>query len=206
MQEIDLETLVEALAKKEGTGRHITAVAGPPGAGKSHIADRLAERLNQHEPGSAAVFPMDGYHFDDSILIERGWRPRKGAPHTFDVGGFAAMLDRLRANQEDEVAVPVFDRAIEISRNAARFISRDVRHVIVEGNYLLLDEPPWSDLQFDSTVFLDVPMGELERRLLSRWTDLEGESLRVKMEENDLPNVRLVIEKSRAADFILRNV
>lgn len=206
MTEIDLEALAEEVAARGSDGRHITAVAGPPGSGKSTIADRLASMLNAREPGSAAVFPMDGYHFDDAILIARGWRPRKGAPHTFDVGGFAAMLARLRLNVEEEIAVPVFDRSIEIARNAARFIPRTVRHLIVEGNYLLLDQAPWNGLEFDTTVFLDVPFAELERRLLQRWRGLDGAELTVKMTENDLPNARLVVENSRDADFVLRNV
>ena len=83
---------------------------------------------------------------------------------------------------------------------------REDEPFILEGNYLLLDETPWTDLQFDTTVFLDVPMDEVERRLLGRWRSLEGDALRAKMEENDLPNARLVVEHSRDADFRLRNV
>ena len=206
MRDIDLTGLIDELERRGQSSRHITAVAGPPGAGKSHVADLLVEALNARDPGSAAVFPMDGYHFDDGILSARGWLPRKGAPHTFDVGGFSAMLERLRANAEDEIAVPVFDRSIEIARNAARFISKDVRHLVVEGNYLLLDRSPWSDLDFDTTVYLDVPMEELERRLMKRWASLEGAELKAKMEDNDLPNARLVVAESRAADFVVRNV
>ncbi len=206
MIEIEFDHLTEVVRTRGATSRHITAIAGPPGSGKSTVADRMAECLNQNEPGSAAVFPMDGYHFDDQILTARGLRARKGAPQTFDVGGFSAMLKRLRANTEDEVAVPVFDRSIEIARNAARFITKTVRHLIVEGNYLLLDETPWRELDFDTTVFLEVPIDELERRLRDRWKELEGEALRVKMEENDLPNARLVVENSRPAEFVLRNI
>ena len=205
MTEIDFEALVDVLAERGASARHITAVAGPPGSGKSTFADRLVEALNARDPGSAAVFPMDGYHFDDAVLNARGWRPRKGAPHTFDVGGFAAMLDRLRVNAEAEIAVPVFDRSIEISRNAARFIPQGVRHLIAEGNYLLLDEAPWTDLDFDTTIYLEVPIEELERRLLDRWQALEGEALSEKMYENDLPNARRVVEKSRPAEFCVRN-
>lgn len=202
------DELVAELLARGRDGRHVTAVAGPPGAGKSTIADALAERLNAVEPGSAAVFPMDGYHFDDAILNARGWRDRKGAPHTFDVGGFARMLMRLRENAEEEIAVPVFDRGIEIARNAARFIPQGVRHLIVEGNYLFLDAPGWEALWplYDTTVFLDVPMEEITRRLEARWTDLKGEALRVKMEENDLPNAQLVVTQSRAAEFTVANV
>ena len=114
---------------------------------------------------------MDGFHFDDAVLVTRGWRPRKGAPHTFDVNGFLSVLDRLRANQEDEIAVPVFFREEEIAHNAARMIARQVGILIVEGNYLLLDQDPWTALRFDTTIYLDVPKAELRRRLEDRWQD-----------------------------------
>src|SRR5688572_33087414 len=105
------------------------------------------------------VLPIDGYHFDDRVLVQRGLRPRKGAPDTFDVAGFYHMLHRLKRNEESEIAVPVFDRDLEIARAGARLIPRSVRHLIIEGNYLLLDRPGWSSLRglFDTTIMISVP-------------------------------------------------
>ena len=204
-QRITLDALCAVVRERGASARSVTAVAGPPGAGKSTLAEGLASALNDREPGSAAVFPMDGYHFDDMILNARGWRPRKGAPHTFDVAGFRHMLARLRRNEEDEIAVPVFDREIEIARNAARVIARGVRHLIVEGNYLLLDTPPWTGLAayFDTTVFIDVARDTLRTRLEDRWKDLDAVARVEKLEENDMPNVQLVQSQSRPADFLL---
>ena len=184
-------------------GRRVVAVAGPPGAGKSTLAEALASALPR-----AAVFPMDGYHYDDGLLIARGLRARKGAPETFDVGGFAHMLDRLRRNGEDEIVVPVFDRDIEVSRGSARPIPRAVETIVAEGNWLLLDEAPWTALRerFDLSVKLEVPMDELRRRLTERWVGygLSGEALREKLEGNDLPNARRMMEGSGPADLVLR--
>lgn len=89
---ITLDELAGQLGARPGTGRVVTALAGPPGAGKSTAAEALADALNQLSAGVAAVFPMDGFHYDDAVLDQRGWRARKGAPHTFDVSGFAHIL------------------------------------------------------------------------------------------------------------------
>lgn len=201
----DLDTLVRILTDRGRAGRSITAVAGAPGAGKSTLADGLADSLNDADPGSAAVLPMDGYHFDDLVLNARGWRPRKGAPHTFDVDGFAHMLRRLAANDAADVAVPVFDRGLEIARAGARIIPRTVRHLIVEGNYLLLDQAPWDSLRplFDTTVFLDVPEQVLTARLTERWQSQSPEDMAAQLDGNDLPNVRLVISQSVLAEFVV---
>jgi len=148
---------------------------------------------------------MDGFHLDDTLLVPRGLRARKGAPETFDVHGLRAMLERVRANREPEIFVPIFDRNAELSRAGARSIAKQVRVVIVEGNYLLLRKGPWSNLAkvFDFTVMLDVPESILEKRLLARWTGLglSSDEALAKINRNDLPNGRLVQFQSAKADF-----
>ena len=78
---------------------------------------------------------------------------------------------------------------------------------IVEGNYLLLDEPGWRDLarHFDMTVFLEVPERELERRLVQRWLDHghDAQAARARAQANDIPNARRVAAGSRPADLVL---
>lgn len=106
--------------------RTVVAIAGAPGAGKSTLAEALVDRLNAVREGAAALLPMDGFHFDDLHLVPAGLRARKGAPETFDVGGYAHALRRLCVGDEPFVAVPVFDRGIEIARAGARLIPRDV--------------------------------------------------------------------------------
>ena len=203
------ETLVSRLLAEAAPGRRIlVGIAGPPGVGKSATTAALADSLNAESPGLCGVLPMDGYHFDDAVLHARSHRPRKGAPFTFDLGGLRAMIVRLKTDDGSDIAVPVFDRDIEIARAGAAIIPAAARIVLVEGNYLLLDEPGWRDLKplFDVSVMLVADVTVLETRLTERWEGygLEGEDMRQKMEGNDLPNLRLVLDHSLPADVALR--
>lgn len=204
---VTLDALAARLLAGAGGRRVIVALAGAPGSGKSTAAETLVGRLNAARPGVAALLPMDGYHYDDGLLRDLGRHARKGAPDTFDVGGLAATLSRLRADTEPEVAVPVFDRDIEIARAGARLVPQGARIIVCEGNYLLLDRAPWSDLapHFDLTVMIEVPEAELRRRLTLRWEGyrLPPDEIRRKLDEVDLPNARTVMRESRAADLRL---
>ena len=101
--------------------------------------------------------------------------------------------------------MPVFDREIETSRNAARVIEQSVRFVLCEGNYLLLKEPPWADLLpfFDDTIFLETSLGIIRHRLMKRWQILPHDEALAKIEDNDLPNARCVMDGSVQANITL---
>lgn len=191
--------------RARGLDRIVVALAGPPGAGKSTLSERLLAAL---PTGEAALVPMDGFHLDNAVLDGMGLRHRKGAPETFDCAGLAAALRRIRSGEGD-VAVPVFDREADLARAGAAIIRAAARLILVEGNYLLLDRAPWSELAplFDLTIVIDVPIAELERRLLARWTGLgrSEDDARRWVEGNDLPNAWLVIAGSRRADILWRN-
>jgi pantothenate kinase len=198
-----LDDLITEIERRAQDGvRLLVGVAGPPGAGKSTLADRLHQTLTERGHRSA-VLPMDGFHLDNAILEERGDIARKGAPHTFDIRGLGDILRAVKAG--GEVFTPVFDRDRELAIAAARCIVADDLIVIAEGNYLLLQQGRWASLAdlFDLTVMVAPPISELERRLVARWTHygLTPAQIEAKVEGNDLPNGRLVIERSAPADF-----
>lgn len=191
-------------AAASGRPRFLVGIFGPPASGKSTLASDLESALG---PDSIAV-PMDGFHLDDSILIARGQRARKGAPHTFDPAGFRSLLERIKSGEPD-VYFPTFDRNMELSRNAARVVTTDQRIILAEGNYLLLDQPIWRDLRplFDLSIGLRVPLAELERRSLQRWAGhgKTPEAARAWIASNDMPNILTVIEGSMEPDVWVEN-
>jgi pantothenate kinase len=195
----------DVISRAGDTRRFLIAIAGPPGAGKSTMADNLADALKA-KGESAEVLPMDGFHLDNAILIERGLLARKGIPETFDVRGF---LDIIRAvkRADEEVLIPVFDRSRELAIASARVVSPEHHFIIVEGNYLLLSQGKWAELEgiFDYSIMLAPPIEVLEERLWGRWRGykLTEEQASAKVYGNDLPNGRLILENRRPADVTL---
>ena len=186
--------------------RHFIALAGPPASGKSTISEKLNKDLNI-KGFPSDILQMDGFHFDDAILSSKNLLPRKGSPETFDVMGLKSFLIRLAS--EPEVIVPIFDRSLELSRSSAVTITENVKIIIVEGNYLLLNSHPWNILNdyFDSSIMIHCEESTLEKRLIERWKghDLNQDRINQKVYENDLPNGVNVIQNSIEADYYLEN-
>ena len=167
--------LVERAAGLAGLGRRVLlGITGPPGAGKTTLARAVVGALG---PERAVLVPMDGFHLGDPTLVAWGRRDRKGAPDTFDVGGFVALLRRLREQQEAYVHAPDFDRALEAALGSAIPVAHEVPLVVTEGNYLLSGDGPWAVVGslLDQSWFVDLPddvrVGRLVRRREAYGTD-----------------------------------
>lgn len=159
-----LTSIDGAMALVGGPGRTLVGIAGSPGAGKSTIAEQLVARLP-----SAVLLPMDGFHLPQAELRRLGRRERIGAPDTFDVPGFVAMLESVRS-ASGLVAAPGFDRDIEEPVPGAITVDPSVRVVVVEGNYLLLDSGGWGAVAplLDVTFFVVVDRDIRIDRLVAR--------------------------------------
>ncbi|MXG28845.1 nucleoside/nucleotide kinase family protein [Streptomyces sp. YIM 132580] len=185
--------------------RRILGIAGPPGAGKSTVAQRLAEGLE----GRAALVPMDGFHLAGAELDRLGRAGRKGAPDTFDAAGYAALLRRLRdPDPAHPVYAPAFDRALEEPVAGALAVPPDVPLVITEGNYLLLDDGPWAEVRglLDEVWFLDLDPEVRVRRLVERHVRYGKPPAyaRAWVERSDEANARLVESGRERADVVVR--
>jgi pantothenate kinase len=181
----------------------LLGLAGAPGAGKSTLAAGLAAAV----PG-AVVVPMDGFHLTTAHLRELGKVETRGAPDTFDADGFVALLRRLRARDEATVRAPDFDRSIEEPVADAIAVPRTAPLVVVEGNYLLLDREPWSQITevLDETWFVEVPEPVRVERLVARFLAFGWDPTVARdrvTKGSDAANARLVADTRPRADRVV---
>lgn len=139
----DTEALLErARALVARGGRRVLGITGAPGAGKSTLAELVVAALGD----DAVLLPMDGFHLAQARLEALGRTATKGAIDTFDGAGFVHLLRRVHAADEEVVYAPTFRRDLEEPIAGAVAIAREVPLVVVEGNYLLAEQPPWDEV------------------------------------------------------------
>lgn len=167
MSEVSWSDLVARARELASGPRRLIGVTGAPGAGKSTVAARLVEELG---PDVARLVGMDGFHFASAELSRQHSLERKGAPHTFDVGGYVALLRRLRAADEEIVYVPEFSRVLEEAIGSALAVPKSVPLVVTEGNYLLVQDGLWAGVRplLDECWYIDPGEDDRLTRLIAR--------------------------------------
>jgi pantothenate kinase len=195
-----------ALALADRPGRALLGITGPPGAGKSTVTTAVVDGLRA-EGITVAWVPMDGFHYTQAELVERGLRDVMGRIDTFDAEAYLTLLERLRAEPADTVAAPDFDRNIEEPVPDAIVVGPEVDLVVTEGNYLLDADEPWPAIRatLDEVWFIDLADDARLDRLLRRHIQFgkaEDEARRW-MERVDEPNARRVMSRRDAADLVV---
>ena len=199
--------------RKEKGKRLLAMLAAPPGAGKSTLLSFL-EALSRGDPELLPVraIGMDGFHRRQEVLqsrfVRRGGRTVsmveiKGAPETFDL---PKLADRIRTVASGAVCGwPAYDRLLHNPVEDAVTVDGEI--VLLEGNYLLLDEDGWRGLRAyaDYTVSVRAEEEMLRARLIDRRirTGVEREPAERFVDFSDMPNVRLCLEKTLPADLRL---
>lgn len=149
---------------------------------------------------------MDGFHLAQAELERQGLADRKGAPATFDVGGFVALLQRLRTESE-VVYAPAFDRHLEQAIAGSIAITASHSTVVVEGNYLLHDRDGWEQVGplLDECWFVDVDPALRRSELVARHI-AHGRSrpeAEAWVDAVDEPNARLIAATRHRAERVV---
>ncbi|XP_076927701.1 putative uridine kinase C227.14 isoform X1 [Bidens hawaiensis] len=224
------DTLAERLVPTAASGSntsltHIVGLAGPPGAGKTTIASEVAKRVNKLWPQKASAFdsqveppkiavvlPMDGFHLYrhqlDAMEDPKEAHARRGAPWTFNPDLFLKCLKTLR--EQGSVYAPSFDHGVGDPVEDDIFVNVQHKVVIVEGNYLLLDDGSWKEIPsiLDEKWFVDVDIDIAMERVLKRHisTGKTPEIAKQRIEYNDRPNAELIYKSKKNADLIIKSV
>ena len=190
--------------------RIIAFIAAPPATGKSTLVDFLSH-LAAQLPGMPAVqaLGMDGFHYHQDYILSHtvlrdgrqiAMRRVKGAPDTFDV---QRLRDTLLALRTGNLRWPAYDRTLHDVVEDAIPVTAPI--LLVEGNYLLLDQPCWRELPHDYAVFISADEAMLRQRLIARKMrgDKTHEQAALFYQESDGPNVRLCLSHHLPCDLEL---
>lgn len=204
---MSINDLIEKISLLSSTKKRVLiAISGPPGAGKSTLAEEVCNQLI-NSGLSAKIIPMDGFHLDNNKLDEIGLREKKGAPDTFDAEGFVNLVKQLMDNKR-AVSVPHFNRETDSVVENQDHVNMEDHILIVEGNYLLLETEPWSQLKnyFDLTISINPGIDTLRQRLIQRWINNghTQEQAERRALSNDIPNAQTVLNNSSAPDISLQ--
>lgn len=197
------EELVERARSLAAGGRRVLGIAGAPGSGKSTLGARLVTALAP----AAVLVSMDGFHLASKELERLGRSERKGAPDTFDVAGYVALLRRVREPGPDPVYAPAFDRTLEEAVAGAIPIDPATALVVTEGNYLLLDQGSWAAVHglLDECWFLDVDETLRVQRLVARHVQhgKARDAAELWVAGSDAANARLTHATRGSADLVV---
>ncbi|EON97615.1 putative phosphoribulokinase uridine kinase family protein [Phaeoacremonium minimum UCRPA7] len=203
------------LEKKSQGQRLIIALAGPPGSGKTTIARHIVEHVAAlpFSPSIVAI-SADGFHL--SLATLRGLPnaaeaiARRGAPWTFDGAAIVNLVRSLRSGSgQHAVTAPTFDHAVKDPVIDGLTVGPDVEVCLLEGNYLLSDEPPWSDIAdlVDDRWLVKVDpilaRDRVARRHLKAGIEDTMEKALKRAEENDMVNGKYVMIHSQGRFDVL---
>lgn len=200
------------LIRKQKGKRVISFLVSPPGTGKTTLSMFLASlSSNDDTLTSIQTAGLDGFHRTQQYLksnyLDIGGKSIlmndvKGCPETFDIN---KLYQKLKELQQNDIKWPLYDRRLHDVIPDAALIDGEI--ILIEGNWLLLNEDKWKDLKLfsDYNIFIDAPEQLLQDRLINRKM-LGGLSLKEAIDfyfASDQKNIMRVKNNSLPADITL---
>ena len=204
----DKNSRVEEQSKQVFVG-----IAGGPGSGKTTTAAKVCDLINAQNV-KALVLPMDGYHYYRKQLDEME-NPKeahrfRGAPFTFDAKRFVSDIQSAKKLRSG--SFPDFDHKVGDPCENQIILDASVQILLIEGNYVLLNEEPWCELPksvFDTSWFISCPEEEAQKRVVLRhmkaWDFTEEQALN-RWLDNDLKNYRFINENSAGFNLAVESL
>lgn len=207
IEHTDVETLANLVIKhceNNKNTRFLLGIVGTPGAGKSTLAGRLMKQINKLLfQDIAIVVPMDGFHYHNDILVEKGLLALKGKPETFDAENFVKLVNEIASAKGEKIYCPSYSRVIHNPVPNSIVVENNHKIIIIEGNYLLLATSPWNELAnvFDETWFIEASDVICRERLIRRHMKpgKSSEEALQKIESTDAPNAELILQTRHRA-------
>lgn len=236
------EKITEKLQESDGSTRILIAIAGIPGSGKTSLARAVSLGVNQlyhasqhklhpnsptadnthpdpSQPDVATAVPLDGYHLTRKQLHAMPNAEeavfRRGAAFTFDADAYLELVKKLRKPLEagdPTIHAPSFDHAIKDPVSDDIAIHPTTKVILLEGNYVALDQPPWSDAAklMDELWFVDVAIptatARLVKRHLAAGISPDPEHALKRATESDMRNGQEIIDKRLQCQEVILSV
>ncbi|CCE86372.1 Piso0_004857 [Millerozyma farinosa CBS 7064] len=199
---------------QDGSGRRVLiSLAGVPGSGKSKLSDQLVKELGDEL--RSVVVPQDGFHLYRRELEQMNNAPdairRRGAPFTFNASRFVELIKQLAAPRSSTAVIraPSFDHKLKDPVENDIIVAPEVKAVIIEGNYVSLKDPVWTDIEkyMDETWFIYTDLDTTCQRLANRHLEAgivssEDEAIK-RAKGSDYDNSLYILSHSKCTDVCI---